>query len=141
MRPLSNSLLRAQRSSSSKPWVRVEALDRMAGIARLRFERLHTGSEAEGPHALTFPADGALIRARVDPTNSHNLYVQRVSNPSATSDFTQLDLIGPGVQGRRRGPLLCRDWTCSCSRCPATGAPYTFGPAPTAERPSGRPSM
>ena len=108
MRSLSNSLLRAQRSSSSKPWVRVEALDRMAGIARLRFKRLHTGSEAEGPHALTIPADGALIRARVDPTNSHNLYVQRVPNPSPTADFTQLGFAGPGVQGRRRGPVLCR---------------------------------
>ena len=95
MRPLSNSLLRAQRSSSAKPWVRVEALDRMAGIARLRFQRVHTGSEAEGPHALTIPTDGALIRARVDPTNSHNLYVQRVPNPSPTSDFTQWVSLGP----------------------------------------------
>ena len=95
MRQLSNSLLRAQRSSSAKPWVRVEALDRMAGIARLRFQRVHTGSEAEGPHALTIPADGALIRARVDPTNSHNLYVQRISNPSPTSDFTQWVSLGP----------------------------------------------
>ena len=95
MRPLSNSLLRAQRSSSAKPWVRVEALDRMAGIARLRFQRVHTGSEAEGPHALTIPADGALIRARVDPTNSHNLYVQRVPNPSPTSDFTRWVSLGP----------------------------------------------
>ena len=95
MRPLSNSLLRAQRSSSAKPWVRVEALDRMAGIARLRFQRVQIGSEAEGPHALTIPADGALIRARVDPTNSHNLYVQRVSNPSPTSDFTRWVSLGP----------------------------------------------
>ncbi len=95
MRPLSNSLLRAQRSSSAKPWVKVEALDRMAGIARLRFKRLHMGSEAEGPHALTIPADGALIRARVDPTNSHNLYVQRVPNPSPTANFTQWVSLGP----------------------------------------------
>ena len=95
MRPLSNSLLRAQRSSSANPWVRVEALDRIAGIARLRFRRVHTGSEAEGPHALTIPADGALLRARVDPTNSHNLYVQRVSNPSPTSDFTRWVSLGP----------------------------------------------
>ena len=95
MRPLSNSLLRAQRSSSAKPWVRVEALDRMAGIARLRFQRVHTGSEAEGSHALTNPADGALIRARVDPTNNHNLYVQRVSNPSPTADFTRWVSLGP----------------------------------------------
>ena len=105
MRPLSNSLLRAQRSSSAKPWVKVEALDRMAGIARLRFKRLHMGSEAEGPHALTFPADGALIRARVDPTNSHNLYVQRVSNPSPTSNFTQWISLG---QASRDGDVaLC----------------------------------
>ena len=95
MRPLSNSLLRAQRSSSAKPWVKVELLDRMAGIARLRYQLVHTGSEAEGPHALTIPADGALIRARVDPTNNHNLYVQQVPNPSPASDFTQWVSLGP----------------------------------------------
>ena len=87
MRPLSNSLLRAQKSPSSRPWIKVEALDRMGGIARLRFQQLHTGPEAAGPHALTIPSDGALVRARIDPTNNYNLYVQRVADPSPSADF------------------------------------------------------
>ena len=95
MRALSDTLLRVQRSSSSQPWVGVEVMDRMAGIARLRFRRHYTGDEAEGPHALTVPADGSLVRARIDSTNSHNLYVQRVPNPSPTADFMNWVSLGP----------------------------------------------
>ena len=105
MRALSDALLGAQRSASSRPWVRVEALDRMAGIARLRFRRLHTGSEAEGPHALTVPADGSLVRARVDPSDGNNLYIQRVVSPSPTSDFTRWTSLG-AVSGDA-GVALC----------------------------------
>ena len=105
MRTLSTALLKAQRSASSKPWVKVEALDRMAGIARLRFRRLHTGAESEGPHALTIPADGSLVRARVDPSNNRTLYAQRVSNPSPTSDFTRWTSFGTVSQDA--GVALC----------------------------------
>ena len=94
MRTLSDALLRAQRSASSRPWVSVEVLDRMAGIARLRFQRLRTGVETPGPHALTVPADGNLVRARVDPSASHNLYYQRVVSPSPTADFTRWISLG-----------------------------------------------
>ena len=66
----------------------------MAGIARLRFRRLHTDTESEGPHALTIPADGSLVRARVDPSDGHNLYFQRVVSPSPTADFTRWVSLG-----------------------------------------------
>lgn len=107
MRTLSDALLRAQRSASSKPWVRVEALDRMSGIARLRFRRLHTGTEAEGPHAFTIPADGSLVRARVDPSSGHHLYYQRVASPSPTSDFTRWVSLG-SVSGDAQVALCSR---------------------------------
>lgn len=87
MRPLSEAMLLAQRSSSSQPWVRVKALDRTAGIARLRFQRIYAGPEAAGPQALTVPTDGSLVRARIDSTNN-TLYTQRVADPSTKSDFT-----------------------------------------------------
>ena len=105
MRTLSDALLRAQRSTSSGPWVRVEALDRMAGIARLRFQRLHTGAEPQGPHTLIIPADGSLVRARVDPTDNHILYYQRVSNPSPTADYTRW--ISLGAVSGNAGVALC----------------------------------
>ena len=105
MRALSDALLKAQRSASSRPWVRVEALDRMAGIARLRFQRLHTGSESEGPHALTIPADGSLVRARIDPSNGHILYYQRIASPSPASDFTRW--ISLGAVSRDAEVALC----------------------------------
>lgn len=107
MRTLSDALLRAQKSASSRPWVRVEALDRMAGIARLRFRRLHTGSEPEGPHALTVPADGSLVRARVDPLNNHTLYFQRVAGPSPASDFSRWASLG-AVSGEAQVALCSR---------------------------------
>lgn len=107
MRTLSDALLKVQRSASSRPWVRVEALDRMAGIARLRFRRLHTGSEREGPHAIAVPADGSLVRARVDPSNNHTLYVQRVAAPSPASGFTRWVSLG-SVSGEAEVALCAR---------------------------------
>ena len=94
MRTLSAALLGAQRLESSRPWVTVEALDRMAGIARLRFRRLHTGAEPKGPHALTIPNDSSLVRARIDPSDNHTLYLQRVVDPSPTADFTRWTSLG-----------------------------------------------
>ncbi len=105
MRILTDALLKAQKASSSRPCVGVEVRDRMAGIARLRFRRIHTGTEAEGPHALVIPADGSLVRARVDPSNGHNLYFQRVATPSPTSDFTRWVSLG-AVSGDA-GVALC----------------------------------
>ena len=105
MRALTDALLSAQRLASSRPWVRVEALDRMAGIARLRFRRLYSGSESEGPHALTIPADGSLVRARIDLSDNNRLYLQRAVSPSPTSDFTRWAWLG--AVSRDAGVALC----------------------------------
>ena len=91
MRTISNALLTAQTEPSGRPYVRVEALDMLAGVARPHFTRLYTGTEASAHHAAAMPADGSLVRARVA---SGALWVQRVANPGPTSDFstwTRLD--------------------------------------------------
>jgi hypothetical protein len=87
MRTLSSTLLAAQRSSSCLPYVKVEILDRVAGITRLNWARLYNGSEPDFHHAATMPGDGSLIRARVDPS-SYQLYRQRVASPGPGSDFS-----------------------------------------------------
>ena len=87
MRTLSPTLLEAQKSASSAPYVKVEVFDRIGGVARLRFKRHYTGSEPDDFHAATMPSDGSLIRARVAGTTRHYLYIQRVPNPTPTSDF------------------------------------------------------
>lgn len=87
MRILSSTLLAAQKSTSRLPYVKVEILDRIAGITRLPWARLYAGSEPDFHHAAAMPGDGSLIRARVDPA-SYQLYRQRVASPSPSSDFS-----------------------------------------------------
>jgi hypothetical protein len=90
MRSLSATLLTAQREASHVPYVKVEVKNKIAGIVRLDWTRLYTGSEDDYFHALTLPDDGSLIRVRITPpSDSRKLYRQRVVDPSPESDFSQ----------------------------------------------------
>ncbi|MGE3961135.1 MAG: hypothetical protein AB7F65_05580 [Dehalococcoidia bacterium] len=84
---MSPTLLEAAWSGSAMPYVRVRLSDRDAGVPRLRFARWYSGSEPDGPAGVALPADGSLVRARIDPGSS-TLFVQRVTTPSSTSDFS-----------------------------------------------------
>ncbi|MBI2165381.1 MAG: hypothetical protein HYU29_03125 [Chloroflexi bacterium] len=87
MRSLSSTLAAAQKSSSGTPYVKVEVLDMVAGVARPIFEQLYSGSEPDFYHASTVAGDGSLVRARVNP-GTGALYVQRVPNPGPGSNFS-----------------------------------------------------
>ena len=90
MRSLTSTLLATQKEASRTPFVKVEAKNRIAGVARLDWTRLYTGSEADYFHALTIPDDGSLIRVRTTPSSdARRLYRQRVADPSPESDFSQ----------------------------------------------------
>jgi hypothetical protein len=90
MRTLTSTLLAAQKTASRTPYVKVEAKNNMCGVVNLKWTRLYTGTEPDGQHALTLPADGSLIRLRVTPSSdNYKLYRQRVTSPGAGSDFTQ----------------------------------------------------
>ncbi len=90
MRSLSATLLAAQKKASHVPYVKIEAKNKIAGIVRLDWIRLYTGSEDDYFHALTIPNDGSLIRVRITPpSDSRKLYRQRVANPTPQSDFSQ----------------------------------------------------
>lgn len=90
MRSLSATLLTAQKEASHIPYVKVEAKNKIAGIVRLDWARLYTGSEDDYFHSLTMPDDGSLIRVRVTPpSDSRKLYRQRVADPTPQSDFSQ----------------------------------------------------
>ncbi len=90
MRSLSATLLAAQKQASHIPYVKVEAKNKVAGVVRLDWTRLYTGSEDDCFHAVTMPGDGSLIRARITPPgDSKKLYRQRVANPGPASDFSQ----------------------------------------------------
>ena len=73
-----------QRSSSAVPYLKVTISDLVAGIRRLAYSRLYTGSEPDGYHAAAMPGDGSLLRAR---SSGGGLYYQRVANPGAGSNF------------------------------------------------------
>ncbi|MBI3930627.1 MAG: hypothetical protein HY325_01240 [Chloroflexi bacterium] len=89
MRTLSATLLAAQKEATRTPYVKVEAKNRIAGVVRLDWTRLYTGSEDDYFHALTLPGDGSLIRARITlPVAGRKLYRQRVPNPAPSSDFS-----------------------------------------------------
>ena len=92
MRTLPAALLAAQRNASAVPYVKLEVTDRLAGVPRLRWERLYTGSEDDYHHAVTMPADGSLIRTRVSAANV--LYLQRVISPGPSSDFSAWTSLG-----------------------------------------------
>jgi len=89
MRSLTSTLLAAQKEASRTPFVKVEAKNKIAGVVRLDWSRLYTGSEDDYFHAVTMPGDGSLIRARITlPADSRKLYRQRVANPGPSSDFS-----------------------------------------------------
>jgi len=104
MRSLSPTLLAAQRQASQRPYLKVEAFDRAAGVARLYFNRLYTGTEPDYYHAVTMPGDGSLIRARLDPS-TYDIYLQRVVNPGPGSDFSSWT--GQGTSSAGAGTALC----------------------------------
>src|SRR3972149_6689473 len=97
MRSLSAELLAAQKSRSAVPYLLVTVADRIGGVRRLAFQRLYTGSEADGYHAETMPSDGSLLRARAA---SGRMYYQRVTSPGPSSNFgSWTDLEAAGSAG------------------------------------------
>lgn len=84
---LTSTLLAAQQSSSAAPSLRVAVSDRDIGVPRLRFTRWYTGVEADGPCGVAVPADGSLIRARIDG-GTGALYAARVASPGPSSSYS-----------------------------------------------------
>ncbi len=90
MRSLSATLLATQKEASRIPYAQVKVCNTIAGVVRLQWNRLYSGSEADYFHALTIPSDGSLVRVRITPpSDSRKLYRQRVVNPGLESDFRQ----------------------------------------------------
>ncbi|HXH82379.1 MAG TPA: hypothetical protein VNN07_05560, partial [Candidatus Tectomicrobia bacterium] len=94
MRPLSPSLLAAQRDPSSEPVVRLVFSARIAETARLRWERLWSAQEEQSPHAAALTGAGTLLRFRVA---GGVLQAQRTANPGPGSDFATWAALGPAA--------------------------------------------
>jgi hypothetical protein len=89
LRTLSSTLLAAQKAEARTPELKVEVRNDPLGVVNLVWERLYSGSEADGRHALAAAGDGSLIRLRISPaSDNRKVYRQRVSNPGSGSDFS-----------------------------------------------------
>ena len=108
MRPLTSTLRAAQQSASTVPQLRVRLFDRDVGAVRLRWQRLYTGTEPDGPCPVAVPADGSLLRARIDPATGA-LTRQRVANPGPASDFTNWTSVATVAVGPRVGIAAAGD--------------------------------
>lgn len=101
MLPTSPAIVAAAQAASATPAVRVRLFDRDALVPRLRPVPWYQGAEPEGPAGIALPADGALLRARIDPGDG-TLYVQRVDDPDDQADYTAWTALddaepGPGL--------------------------------------------
>ena len=95
MRELTSTLLAAQKQVAARPFVKVEAVNKVAGAVRYNWSRLYEGSEDEYFHAVAVPGDNSLNRFRITPpADSRKLYRQRVAEPGPESDFTQWTYTG-----------------------------------------------
>lgn len=95
MRELTDTLLAAQKKAAATPYVKIEAVNKVAGVAKYCWSRLYEGSEDEYYHALAVPGDGSLNRFRITPpSDSRKLYRQRVTTPGPGSNFTQWTYTG-----------------------------------------------
>jgi len=93
MRSLTSALLAAQKDQSALPYVKVTVSNEIAGVVRLRWERLYAGSETDAHHAVAMPDDGSLLRLRVDPAGP-TLYYQRIASPDDESDYATWSSLG-----------------------------------------------
>lgn len=63
-------------------------MNKFAGAAQLKWERLYEGGEDDTLHSFTMAGDGSMIRLRVTSSATNlKLYVQRVVNPDSQSDY------------------------------------------------------
>ena len=75
MRALSATLQAEQQRDTHVPYVEVKASNKIAGVVRLEWERLYTGTEDDFYHDMTIPGDGSLVRVRLTvPGDSRKLY-------------------------------------------------------------------
>ena len=107
VKTLTSTLLAAQLSESSQPYVKAKVDDYWGNVARLRFSRYYSGVEDDGFVAAAVAPDGSLIRAYLDDTGATSvLYVSRVAAPGPGSTFSAWTSLVATVSNQA-GVALC----------------------------------
>ena len=86
MHSLSETLLAAQRDRAAIPYVHATLAERWGGVTQLRWERLVSEEESDGPHDAVVTSGGSLIRVRAQ-ANPNGLFVQRTVTPGPDTQF------------------------------------------------------
>lgn len=102
MRGITATLDAARRSPSAKPYLHVQLHDHDVGSLRLRWRRVYTGIDPDGPCAAAVAGDGALLRVRIDPSTGA-LTRQRIASPGPDSDFSAWTAVATVAVGPRIG--------------------------------------
>jgi hypothetical protein len=97
MKTLSSTLLAAQKKAQRLPYVEAKVYDYEAGIKRLFWTRLYTGSEPDNHHGFAFDGQGSMHRIRA--AAGDKLYYQKITGPGPGSDYSQWTQIGTGCDG------------------------------------------
>jgi hypothetical protein len=97
MKSLTPTLEVAQRKPDRLPYVEAKVYDYEAGIKRLTWTRLYTGSEPDNHHGIAFDGQGSMHRIRA--ASSNKLYYQKITNPGPSSDYSQWTQIATDCYG------------------------------------------
>jgi len=97
MRTLSATLLAAQKKAVRLPYIEAVVYDYEAGIKRLTWTRLYTGSEPENHHGIAFDGQGSMHRIRAAAGNL--LYYQKITSPGPSSDYSQWTQVAADCAG------------------------------------------
>jgi hypothetical protein len=97
MKTLTSTLLAAQKKPDRLPYVEAKVYDYEAGIKRLTWTRLYTGTEPDNHHGIAFDGQGSLHRIRAAAANK--LYYQKVASPGPSSDYSQWTQIATDCYG------------------------------------------
>ena len=84
MRTLTSTLEAAQKKPHRLPYVEAKVYDYEAGIKRLSWTRIYTGSEPDNHHGIAFDGNGDMHRIR---SEGSNLYYQKVGPPFGSNAF------------------------------------------------------
>lgn len=93
MHSLSETLLAAQRERAAIPYIHATLAERWGGVTQLRWERLVSGQEPDGPHDAVITSRGSLIRIRAQ-ADPNGLFVQRTASPQPDTQFGMWQNLG-----------------------------------------------
>ena len=97
MRTLNSLLASEQTKTTGRPTAQVIIDDRFIGVFRPRWTLVSNDDTIpDGQIAICATYDGAILRARVNPTTS-TIYIQRITDPDTISQWTTWTSLATGV--------------------------------------------